>query len=156
MDLAVQFAALVHSGLNIFDFHFYFVKLAERTAFDDETSKSMFWIGANYYHPVDLPDTKGLSWREVIIRYVESIYPRSRQWPDPEPSPPPPLTMENSPKSPTDGELLATARNVPSMIALTLKQTPQSKSDQGCEPATTMTENPGGTGHGGLANRLVF
>ncbi|XP_042570873.1 uncharacterized protein LOC122135491 [Cyprinus carpio] len=49
---------------------------------------SMFWIRANYYRPVDLPDNNGLSWREAIIQCLESVYVRSRGQPNPEPSPP--------------------------------------------------------------------
>ncbi|ROL05642.1 hypothetical protein DPX16_4860 [Anabarilius grahami] len=63
-------------------------------SYDDETLKSLFWNRANYHHPVDLPDTSGLDWREAIIRCLESVCPRSRTQPDPEPSPPPPSAAE--------------------------------------------------------------
>ncbi|ROL45287.1 hypothetical protein DPX16_17898 [Anabarilius grahami] len=43
--------------------------------FGDKTLKSLFWIWFNYHHPVDLPDTSGLNWRDAIIRCLESVYP---------------------------------------------------------------------------------
>ncbi|KAL0154675.1 hypothetical protein M9458_048938, partial [Cirrhinus mrigala] len=65
---------------------------------------SLFWIRANYYRPVSLPDTIRLSWRDVIIQCLESIYPQSRAQPDPEPSPPSPRCAEPKPKPTDDGE----------------------------------------------------
>ncbi|KAL1269171.1 hypothetical protein QQF64_031460 [Cirrhinus molitorella] len=41
---------------------------------------------ANYHHPVDLPDTTGLSWREGILRCLESVQPRSRSGPESSPA----------------------------------------------------------------------
>ncbi|XDV38558.1 hypothetical protein PO909_007932 [Leuciscus waleckii] len=32
----------------------------------DETLKSLFWIGANYHHPIDLTDTTGLNWKYQV------------------------------------------------------------------------------------------
>ncbi len=58
------------------------------TAFDDAALSSLFWIGTNYHCPCQPPRHTGLSWREAIIRCLESVYPRSRAQPDPEPSPP--------------------------------------------------------------------
>ncbi|KAL0185483.1 hypothetical protein M9458_021180, partial [Cirrhinus mrigala] len=60
----------------------------------------LFWIGANYHHPVDLNDTTGLCWREAIIQCLESIRCRSRTTPDPEPNPPPPPAQSQSPSPP--------------------------------------------------------
>ncbi|XP_016389017.1 deleted in malignant brain tumors 1 protein-like, partial [Sinocyclocheilus rhinocerous] len=45
-------------------------------ALDDATLNSLFWIGANYHHPIDLPDTTGLE--------LEGRYPPVSS-PDPEP-----------------------------------------------------------------------
>ncbi len=75
---------------------------------------SLFWIGANYYQPVDLPDTTGLCWREAIIRCLESIYPLSRTPQDPEPSPPSPRCEVQGPEPTTDREPEPIATNEPS------------------------------------------
>ncbi len=56
------------------------------TGLDDATLNSLFWIGANYHRPVDLPDTTGLSWREGILWCLESVRPRSRTSPPSSPS----------------------------------------------------------------------
>ncbi|KAL0200684.1 hypothetical protein M9458_003871, partial [Cirrhinus mrigala] len=42
--------------------------LAVMSPYDDETTKSLFRIGANYHRSVDRPDTTGLNWREVMFR----------------------------------------------------------------------------------------
>ncbi len=67
----------------------------------DATLNSLFWKGGNYYRPVDLPDTTGLSWREGILRRLESIWPRSRislpSSPLAVPQSSPPSTTKSSP-----------------------------------------------------------
>ncbi len=45
------------------------------TSLADTMFNSLFWIGDNYYCPVDLPDTNGLSWTEGILRCLESGRP---------------------------------------------------------------------------------
>lgn len=95
-DCAASCAAL---GLPFLDYTLRFSQL------DGETLKSLFWIGANYYHPADLPDTTELNWREAIIRCLKSVYPWYRPKPDPEHSPPPLTTDIMMPDPPTDGEL---------------------------------------------------
>ncbi|KAK2878539.1 hypothetical protein Q8A67_019330 [Cirrhinus molitorella] len=57
------------------------ILLAQISASDDAMLNSLFWIGANYHRPVDLPDTTGLSWREGILRCLESVRPQSRTSP---------------------------------------------------------------------------
>jgi len=54
-------------------------RLALNCPYNNETLKSLFWIGANFHHPVDLPDTTGLNWREAIIRCLESVNQKSNQ-----------------------------------------------------------------------------
>ncbi|KAL0159579.1 hypothetical protein M9458_043304, partial [Cirrhinus mrigala] len=78
---------------------------------DNATINSLFWIGANYSRPVDLPDTTGLSWREGIHRCLESVRPQSRTSPlaHPEPSQPTPRLAEPKPEPTTDG---ATAQGI--------------------------------------------
>ncbi|KAL0182047.1 hypothetical protein M9458_021422, partial [Cirrhinus mrigala] len=68
---------------------------------DDATINSLFWIGANYYRPVDLPDTTGLSWREGILQCLES--PTSPPA-HPEPSQPTPRLAEPEPEPTMDRE----------------------------------------------------
>ncbi len=46
----------------------------------------------------------GLNWREVIIRCLENVQPRSRTLLDPEPSPTSPRCMEQQPETTADGE----------------------------------------------------
>ncbi|XDV30848.1 hypothetical protein PO909_033682 [Leuciscus waleckii] len=75
----------MHLSLLLWPSHSFY-HLAATAPFDDETLKSIFWIGAYYYHPVDLPDTTGLGWREAIIRCLESVYPRSRLQPESRPA----------------------------------------------------------------------
>ncbi len=79
-------------------------------AFDDAPISSLFWHGDNFYHPVSLPDTTGLSWREGIL-CLESVLPWARTSPPSSaalPSPqlsaapkssPPPLTGKSTPPS---------------------------------------------------------
>lgn len=119
MYLAAQFAAFAQSGLNLMDYTLQFSRLAVRSSYDDEILK-------NYYHQVDLSDTQGLDWREAILQYLESVYPRSVPQPDPEHSPPSPLTMEvTTPEPPADGELPPAPKTEPVMTAPT--NTPEPK-----------------------------
>lgn len=62
MDCATMFAAL-----DLLYFSVEFIQLAVACPYDDETLQSLSWIGANYYHPVDL----------------ESVMSRSRTQSDP-------------------------------------------------------------------------
>ncbi|KAL0163850.1 hypothetical protein M9458_039603, partial [Cirrhinus mrigala] len=75
---------------------FPFVEYAWESGLDNTTINSLFWIGANYYRPVDLPDTTGLSWREGILHQPT---PRLAE-PEPEPTEdrePEPRATEPSP-----------------------------------------------------------
>ncbi|ROL23578.1 hypothetical protein DPX16_18846 [Anabarilius grahami] len=44
----------------------------------------MFWIRATFNNPIDLPDTAGLDWREILIQCLESVVSWSGTKPDPE------------------------------------------------------------------------
>ncbi|KAL0190721.1 hypothetical protein M9458_013419, partial [Cirrhinus mrigala] len=83
-----------------------FCRLAMMSGLNDAAINSLFWIGTNYYHPVDLPDTTGLSRREGILRCLESVQPQSRTSPlaHPEPCQPTPRLVEPEPEPTTDGE----------------------------------------------------
>ncbi|KAL0152317.1 hypothetical protein M9458_052040 [Cirrhinus mrigala] len=72
--------------------------LAMATALDDATVNSLFWIGANYYHPVDLADTTGLNWREEILWCQETHQP-TQSLANPEPSQPTPRLAEPEPRA---------------------------------------------------------
>ncbi len=87
-------------------------RLAVCTALDDAKLNSLFWIGANYHSPMDLSDTTGLSWREGILRCLESVQLWSRTSLPSSPSPipqsslsaaadssPPPSVAHSSPTS---------------------------------------------------------
>ncbi len=54
-----------HKDLPFMENLWEFCGLTMATAFDDATILSLFWHRANYHRPVDLPDTTGLSWREL-------------------------------------------------------------------------------------------
>ncbi len=81
MDAASRFAALARQGLPFYDYAGEFCKLAAATAWDDATLNHLFWLGANFHHPVDLPDTTGLSWREGNFRCLGSVRARDRTSP---------------------------------------------------------------------------
>jgi len=78
MDHAAKFTVIARESMDFLRFTQNFCLLSITSPIDDETLKSLSWIGANYYHPVDLPDTSELNWRDAIIRCLESVYPRSR------------------------------------------------------------------------------
>ncbi len=75
MDVADLFSALAHRDLPFGEYAQEFCGLTICTALKDATINSLFWIGANYHRPVDLPDTTGLSWRKGILRCLESVQP---------------------------------------------------------------------------------
>ncbi|KAL0182313.1 hypothetical protein M9458_021688, partial [Cirrhinus mrigala] len=54
--LTAMFTSLAHKDLPLLEY-----------AFNDVRRRC-----DNYHHPVDLPDTTGLSWREAIIQCLES------------------------------------------------------------------------------------
>ncbi|ROL45984.1 hypothetical protein DPX16_15543 [Anabarilius grahami] len=122
-----------------------FISVALACPYDDETLKSLFWIGANYHRPVDLPDTSGLSWMEHILRCLESVRPRSRAQPDPEPVSSP-RTAEHTCEPPADGELPPAAKGQPDSetprteVTCAQEVELQLTSDQGCEPTTSADE----------------
>lgn len=68
-----QFILVVQESTNLLNFIEKFSHLAATFPLDDENLKTIFWIGVNFHHPVDLPDTIGLDWRETVIRCLESI-----------------------------------------------------------------------------------
>lgn len=74
MDYAARFIGLAQEGLPFLDYTLHFCQLAQRAALDDEMIKSLYWIGANYYHQGDLPDMQGLCWREAILQFLEKVY----------------------------------------------------------------------------------
>ncbi|ROI15644.1 hypothetical protein DPX16_20182 [Anabarilius grahami] len=53
---------------------------------EDEELRKMYWIGASYYGPSELPDTTGLNWKEAMLKCVEFKRPRSRTLPNPVPN----------------------------------------------------------------------
>lgn len=89
MEYAALFTASAREGLLLRDYSLRFSQLAHRTAFNDETLKSLYWIGANYHRPEELPDIKKDTWREAVLRCLESVYPQittPSMPPSPEPS----------------------------------------------------------------------
>ncbi len=86
MEVADLFSALAHLDLLFVAFAREFYRIYTNTELDDTTLNSLFWIGANYHRPVDLPDTTGLSWRKGILQCLEIVLPRSRTSPPSSPS----------------------------------------------------------------------
>lgn len=60
-DHKMNYAALARRSQDLMDYTLHFCFLAIRSPYDDETIKSLYWIGANYYHQADLTDTLGES-----------------------------------------------------------------------------------------------
>ncbi|KAI2654752.1 Acetyl-coenzyme A carboxylase carboxyl transferase subunit beta [Labeo rohita] len=104
MEVAVCFSTLACRDLPFVEFAREFCGLAMMSGLDDATINSLFWIGANYSSPVDLPDTTGLSWREGILRCLERVWLQSRTSPPdhPEPSQRTPRLAEPEPKPTMD------------------------------------------------------
>ncbi len=75
MEVAAHFISLACRDLPFIEFTRKFCGLAAMTALDDATINSLCWFGANYYRPMDLSYTKGLSWREGIVRCLEGVWP---------------------------------------------------------------------------------
>ncbi len=73
MEDAASFAALARLGLPFFEYARDFCGLAAATALEDATLNLLFWLGANYHRPVDLPDTIGLSWREGVFQCLGNV-----------------------------------------------------------------------------------
>ncbi|ROL42589.1 hypothetical protein DPX16_13996 [Anabarilius grahami] len=122
-----------------------FCRLADRSPYDDEMLKSLYWIRVNFHHPIDLPDTQGLCLREAVVRCLESVYPRSIQppQPNPEPSPSPLLrSTDLTPEPPADWKLPPAATCEPEPEegrtgpAIALEPKHPGESDLGCEQAT--------------------
>lgn len=101
MDHAAQFTAMARESTDFFVFYWeFFFRLAIPSPYDDETLKSLFWIGVNFHHPVDLPDTTGLI-------FEGSHHPVSGERPSPIQDPARPraeVTVENARETPADAE----------------------------------------------------
>ncbi len=77
MEVAACIFALSHRDLPFYEYAGEFCRLAVGTALDDAAINHLFWLGANYHRPVDLPDTTGLSWREGIFQCLGSVRART-------------------------------------------------------------------------------
>jgi len=77
MDDRARIIVLAQENQNLFSFIKDFCCLAVTSALNNETLKTLFWIGATFQHHIDLPDTIGLDWRETVIRCLESAVSRS-------------------------------------------------------------------------------
>jgi len=73
----LDFISLAEVSLDFVSFSRDFVSLALSSPLDDETLKTLFWIGATYHQHFDLPDTSDLDWKEAVSRCLESVDPRS-------------------------------------------------------------------------------
>lgn len=73
MEWAAKFSAVTRESHDLVTFALGFARLPVTCPFDNECLKSLFWIGVNCHHPVDLPDTTGFNWREAIIWCLENV-----------------------------------------------------------------------------------
>ncbi len=76
MEFAASVLALSRRDLPFVEFAWEFCGLAAGTEMHDAAILHLFRLGASYHHPMDLPDTTGLCWREGIFRCLGSF--RSR------------------------------------------------------------------------------
>lgn len=131
-------------------FHYFnFCQIAEQIDFDNNTLKSLFWVGANFHYPCDLPDLKegkmkrssspvsAVGLTEQITSGTATAGPYSTTQPSPEPSQPPSMThMDYKPEPTADRELMLAMDPEPEPMP-TKKPEPQSKSEKVCEAATS-------------------
>ncbi len=115
MEVAARFVALAHRDLPFPEYSLEFCGIAAATALHDVTILSLFWHRANFHHPVDLPDTKGLCWREGILRCLESVRARARTSLPSSAAPP-------SPPARPAALLCQPAKNMASQIGLNPRQ----------------------------------
>ncbi len=76
MEFAASVLALSRRDRPFVEFAWEFCGLAAGTEMHDAAILHLFRLGASYHHPMDLPDTTGLCWREGIFRCLGSF--RSR------------------------------------------------------------------------------
>lgn len=73
MDHAVKFIVLARDGLPMDS------SASSPSALTLMTKlklKSLYWIGANYYSHLNLPDLERGTWREAILRCLQCVYPQ--------------------------------------------------------------------------------
>ncbi len=113
MEVTKLFSALARRDLPFVEYAREFCGLAVCTALDDAKLNSLFWIGANYHSPMDLPDTTGLSWREGILRCLESVQLWSRTS---LPSSPSPIPQSNLSAAADSSPQLSAAHSSPPLF----------------------------------------
>ncbi len=67
MEFAACVLALIRRDLSFVEYGGEFCGLAAVAELHDTAILHLFWLGACYHHPMDLPDTTGLCWREGIF-----------------------------------------------------------------------------------------
>ncbi len=105
MEFTACAYALSRRNLSFVEFAWEFCGLAVVMELHDTAILHLFRLGANYQHPMDLPDTTGLCWREGIYRCLGSF--RSRVETSPLVSPLSPLAhLRSGPSSSSSSPLV--------------------------------------------------
>ncbi len=135
MEFAAGAFALSRRNLPFVEFAGEFCGLAAVTELHDAAILHLFRLGANYQHPMDLPDTTGLCWREGICRCLGSY--RSRVETSPRVFPLAPPSSSSSPLVPSSS---SSSPLVPSSSSSSLLVLPSSSSL--VPPSTALPEHP--------------
>ncbi len=146
MEFAAGVLALIRRDLPFVEYTAEFCGLAAVSKLHDATILHLFRLGACYHHPIDLPDTTGLSWREGIYRCLGSFRSRVETSPLLSPLVPPssyssPLVPSNSSVSPlvpssSSSSLLVTSSSPSSPVGLACSAFPERPRD------TALPERP--------------
>ncbi|ROL23550.1 hypothetical protein DPX16_18818 [Anabarilius grahami] len=122
MDEWAKFIDVARESYDVWFFTSQFCHLAIHSQLEDEDLKKLFWIGANYHGPRNLPDTTGLNWKEALQKCLEFKRPRSGTPPNPVPNQrptadgddDPAVTSEPAPGGATESDITPEPEVIPS------------------------------------------
>ncbi len=133
MEFAAGVIALIRRDLPFVEYTAEFCGLAAVSKLHDVAILYLFRLGACYHHPMDLPDTTGLCWREGIYRCLGSFRSRVETSPLLSPLVPPSsysslLVPSNSSASPLVPSSSSSSPLVPTSSSSSLLVLPSSSS----------------------------